>query len=101
MTTIILPPEVEVSLKEAARQQGTSPELLAVACLRQRYGPDSDADNSTSGSANLAEFLGDYVGAIQSGERIPGGAQMSKNSGEKFTELLLSQQRQRGRDDLN
>ena len=34
VTTIILPPEIEKTLVEEAEKRGTTPELLAVDCLR-------------------------------------------------------------------
>ena len=91
MPPITIPPEIEVPLADAARLRGTTPELLAIDCLRRYFIP-SEANGSDRPAANLAEYLRDYIGAIQSGDRIPGGAQMSKNPGANFTEILLDKQ---------
>jgi hypothetical protein len=33
----------------------------------------------------LSAFLDGYVGVLHSGEKVPGGARMSENTGKKFT----------------
>jgi hypothetical protein len=82
---ITLPPEIEQALKEQARQQGTSPEQLALDTLRRQFvsatpnGAESAAP--MEGYANLAEFLAGYIGVIHSGEIVPGGARMSESKG--------------------
>ena len=81
--TITLPWGLERALTEQAQRQGTSPELLAVDCLRERFAPMSQPEEpQTEGS--LYDFLAGFIGALHSSEHIPGGAQMSQDTGRKF-----------------
>jgi hypothetical protein len=89
MTTITIPPEIEAPLTEAAKRQGTTPELLAVDCLRQQF--VKPVPPPADGAKNLAEYLKDFIGCIDSSEKVPGGARMSENTGQKFTKLLVEQ----------
>lgn len=88
MTTITLPPEIERPLAEEAQRQGTTTELLTPDKLRAlvapEQAPEHDAPPAGKQPENLAEYLGDFIGMFDSGEHIPGGAQMSKDSGKKF-----------------
>lgn len=44
----------------------------------------------------LSAFLGDYVGALHSSEKVPGGVRMSENPGKKFA-AGLGKKREAGR----
>ena len=44
----------------------------------------------------LADSLGGFIGALHSGEYVPGGARMSEDTGDTFTEALV-EKRQQGR----
>jgi hypothetical protein len=94
MTIITIPLEIETPLMEAARRQGTTPELLAVDYLRQRFAAEIQRAAPANGAKNLAEYLGDFIGCIDSGENVPGGARMSENIDEKLTAILLENKRQ-------
>jgi hypothetical protein len=96
MTTITIPPEIETPLVEAAKRQGTTPELLAVDYLRQRFAAEFPAGAPANGAKNLAEYLEGYIGVIHSSENVPGGARMSENTGKQFTDLLLEERRRKG-----
>lgn len=85
MTTITLPPDVERSLLEAARQLGITPESLAVDALRQALNPIGEE----SRPANLLELLGDYVGGIDGSSEA-----WSENCGERFADGLAEQHQQ-------
>jgi hypothetical protein len=87
MATITIPPEIEGPLAEEARLRGTTPELLALDCLRREFVPPK-ANGPENSAANLAEYLRDFIGVIQSDERVPGGAQMSTESSKKFSRIL-------------
>ena len=63
MTTISIPPDVERPLIEAALRLGTTPERLAVAALRERFGAVLEK-LSTDGDT-LTEFLAGFVGTIE------------------------------------
>lgn len=83
MVTIVLPPELEKTITVRALRNGTTPELLVLATLHQEF--DSEpVDDIQKGS--LADFLGDFLGCLDSGEIVPGGAPMSENMGEQFAE---------------
>ena len=89
MITITLPPEVEAPLEEEARKRGTTPELLAVDCLRDRFSAAASQERH-DGSESLLDFLSGYVGTI-SGTSEP----LSERSGQRFVEGLLEKQRRR------
>lgn len=84
MTTIILPPEIEQPLVEAARQQGTTAEQLALDSLRKLFAPKTEG-------RTLFDFLGDHIGAIE-GSSEP----LSEDCGRRFAEAL-EEKHQRGK----
>ena len=93
---IILPPDIEQAVVEHAREQGTTPELLILDSLRERFLPSPPLDRLTEGEETLADFLGPHIGVLHSSEHIPGGARMSEDSGKKFAAGMLKK-RQQGR----
>jgi hypothetical protein len=95
MVTITLPPELEQAITEQAQRQGTTPELLAVEKLRGALLPVLPQVADITGST-MADFFAGYVGGLHSSEYVPGGAQLSKDTGKKFKELLLKRHRQDG-----
>ena len=88
MTTITIPTELEAPLAAAAKQHGTTPELLAVESLRRMYAPSAGRQTSDIGGT-LAEFLRGYVGAISGSSES-----WSEKTGRRFTDVLL-EERQR------
>ena len=90
---IELTPDLEQALTEEADRRGTNPETLALDTLRARFARPAEPEHAPQ-AANLAEYLKDYIGAVDSSELIPGGAQMSTDTGKKFTELLLERRGQ-------
>ncbi len=54
--------------------------------------PDETAQ--TEESETLADFLQGHVGVLHSSEYVPGGAQLSKDSGRKFAQGLAAQHQQ-------
>ncbi len=88
MTTITLTPELEHAIGEQARQVGTTLELLALDKLSDCFLPTMPSPSASDGET-MADFLADYIGCIDSGEHVPGGANMSENTGRKFADLLL------------
>jgi len=87
MVTITLPPELEKIVTERAQQQGTTPELLAIDGLREKFAPSSPAMPSTEGT--MADYLGEFIGCFDSRKIAPGGAALSEDTGRKFKELIL------------
>ena len=90
---LILTADIEHALIEQANQQGTTPELLALDCLRQRFVPLESVEPLEEGKS-LADFLSDHIGVLASGEHVSGGACLSENSGQKFTAALLKKRQQ-------
>ena len=96
MPEAMRPTDIESALADEARRQGTTPELLALDCLRQRF-VLAPADSRPEGDQeSLADFLADHIGVLNSAEQIPGGAQMSEDTGKKFAAGML-RKRQQGR----
>jgi hypothetical protein len=87
MTTIILPPEIETPLAEAARQQGTTPEQLALETLRKSFAPKENGTPEKSGET-LYDFLKDYIGTVAGS-----GEALSEDCGEKFTDYLVEKKK--------
>ena len=73
MLTIQLPPDLERALNENALAQGTTPELLIVENLRARFMPSQEPKGPIVGET-MADFLGEFIGCIDSREFVPGGA---------------------------
>jgi len=96
---ITLTPEIEQALNELAEKQGTTIESLALNTLRERLfvpkaKPIRRTTNKQQSAKTLADLLTGYIGVIDSSEFIKGGAQMSINTGKKFTDILLEKRRQ-------
>lgn len=89
MTTITLPPELETAVAERAKRSGTTPELLALDSLRREFLPPVPPESE----GTMADFFAGYIGVIDSGEIVPGGANMSEDTGRKFKEILLEKHR--------
>lgn len=90
---IELTPDIERRLAEQARKLGTTPEQLALASLRERFGPTATQDAPAEAPGTLADFLQGHIGVLHSSEHVPGGAHMSKDSSKKFAAGLLRQRR--------
>ena len=95
MITLTLAPELETAVRECATRQGTTPELLLESDLRQRYLPAPPPAPAVEGET-MADFLKDFIGCIHSSEHVPGGAQMSTDSGKKFAAGMVKK-REEGR----
>jgi hypothetical protein len=93
---ISLPPDIERAVVEHAREQGTTPELLVIDSLRERFLLFPPLNTFPQSEETLADFLGTHIGILHSSEHIPGGARMSENNGKKFAAGMLKK-RQQGR----
>jgi len=96
---ITVPPDIERVIAARADELGTTPEVLALNSLRERFSPDADADDGSDEGKKgktLADFLKGYVGVLHSSEKVPGGAGLSENAGRKFAEGL-AKKREAGR----
>jgi len=74
---ITLSPEIERALEEQAREQGTTPEQLALESLHRQFVAPTESKPGPTFEGSLADFLGDLIGSLNSSEHVPGGAQMS------------------------
>ena len=81
---IALTPDIEGPLVELASEQGTTAENLALEALRQRFAAPADRHDSGPSQGTLADFLREHIGALSSGEHVPGGGAMSESCGRKF-----------------
>jgi hypothetical protein len=91
---ITLPPDIERVLTEEANKRGTTPELLALDSLRQRFLVEPLPAAPADGEGTLAEFLAAHIGVLHSSEQVPGGARMSEDSGRQFAAGLLKKRQQ-------
>ncbi|HEX8320314.1 hypothetical protein [Longimicrobium sp.] len=92
--TIDLPPELEDAVKAAAREHGTTAEAFVLATLRKHLLPVVRRVDPDCGAQNLAEYLEGYIGILDSRDFVVGGAQLSENTGEQFTDILVEKRRQ-------
>ncbi|MEX0718320.1 MAG: hypothetical protein WD066_17125 [Planctomycetaceae bacterium] len=88
---IRLTSEIERALIGEARQRGVPPEELALESLRNRFVPPDEGELPSEVEVqSLADYLGGHIGAVHSGEHVPGGAALSQDSAGKFVESLRS-----------
>src|SRR5262245_59101719 len=92
MVQIILTPELEEAISRQARARKTTPEELALDSLRERFLPSPEITPPKEG-ATMADFFEGLIGVVDSRELVPGGAQMSENTGRKFAEGLMRKHR--------
>ncbi|HVG46258.1 MAG TPA: hypothetical protein VM890_16055 [Longimicrobium sp.] len=91
---IELTPDLESALVDAARRQGTTPDLLAEAYLRERLDTRLHESAGTE-PKTLADFLSGYVGVLgHEGAGEP--SNLSEDTGRRFAEAL-SRSRAEGR----
>jgi hypothetical protein len=88
---ITLTPEIEQTLNELAEKQGTTIELLALSAIREKI---ARIKNRKRKVKTLADRLAPYIGVISSSEFVPGGANMSVDSGKAFAQGLLEKRKQ-------
>ena len=81
MTTITLTPDIETPLTERARQQGTTPELLALDGLRRLFAPEQAPSLESPAGETLFDFLEGYVGTVSGTSEA-----LSENCGPRFAE---------------
>lgn len=91
---ITLTPDIEKALAEQARRQHTTPEMLALDALRERFVFSGAPEAPVNEEATLADFLADHIGVIASSEKVPGGARMSEDTGKKFAAGLFKKHQQ-------
>jgi len=85
MTTIIIPPELEAKMAEAAKREGTTLERLAVESLQRIYAAPTSLAALPNGGT-LADFLQGYVGTVAGSDEA-----WSLQTGERLTDMLLGE----------
>ena len=99
MITITLPQELEQEVRKLAHRQGTTPELWTLDKLRQSLRSEligEPAPEDASPDGTMLDFFAEFIGVIHSSEFVPGGAQMSLDTGRKFADGMLKK-RQAGK----
>jgi hypothetical protein len=85
---VTLTPDIEEALIKQAGKTGTTPEILVLEVLREHLSEMQEPDELSS-NKTLAEFLGDQIGSLATGDYVPGSANLSEHTGKRFTEILL------------
>ncbi|MEZ4711970.1 MAG: hypothetical protein R3A44_32590 [Caldilineaceae bacterium] len=89
---LTLTPDIENAIIEQAIQKGIPPQQLALEGLRKLFIPAiEDVEKSPP---TLADFLSGYIGVLHSSEFVEGGAQLSENTGAKFTQMMRQKRAQ-------
>jgi hypothetical protein len=101
MTRIELSADQQAVLQEALKQVAFGGHVTAEGVALAAMIPMGDLDlqddetAQTEAPATLADFLQGYVGVLHSSDYVPGGAQLSEDSGHKFAEGLATQRQQK------
>ncbi len=91
---ITLTPEIEQILNQIARKQGATVESIVLKTLRECFFQKETKKPERSEKHNLADMLEGYIGKIDSGGIVQGGAQMSTNTEKRFADILAEKHRQ-------
>lgn len=91
---ITLTPDIEQILVEMAKKQEATVESIVLKTLRECLFHKEGKEGKLSERNNLGDMLKGYVGTIDSGEVVQGGAQMSANTGKRFADILADKQQQ-------
>jgi hypothetical protein len=92
---IALTPDIEKALRERARKQGTSPEVLVLHVLRELFISSVATGTAQEKKGTLFDYLADHIGVLSSSEFVKGGARMSENCGKKFASGLLKKRQEK------
>ena len=91
---IRLTSDIEKALIQHAQKKGTTPERLALESLREWFVSPGEDVHGEEDAATLADFLAEHIGALSTSEHVPGGAQMSQESGKRFAAGMVEKRRQ-------
>jgi len=86
MLTINLSPELEQAVQEQAQQQGTTSEQIVIDSVQKMYPLTLPIE--AEGDGTLADYWWDYIGSIDSSEKMTGGANLSSDTGRRFATLM-------------
>ena len=100
---LTLTSDIADALIEAAQQQGTTPEILALSCLQQIFlGTNlalekrSTQTMSDASEPSLADFLEGYIGVLSSSEDATPKTMPTNQSASSFAQHLI-QKRDQGK----
>jgi hypothetical protein len=94
MIRITLPSDLEQAIERRAQECGTPPERFVVDDLRLRYLPETSPSEHSLHPGTLADYLGDFVGSVDSHDVFPEGSPLSDRAGEEFANMMLEKHRQ-------
>ncbi|MBI4752875.1 hypothetical protein HY793_00670 [Candidatus Desantisbacteria bacterium] len=86
---VTLTHDIENVITEWAHKQGTTPEMLVINTLRERFVSPVVNRLQIEKQETLADFLVGHIGVLSSSEHIAGGARMSENCGKKFASGVI------------
>ncbi|NEQ99096.1 MAG: hypothetical protein F6K30_20655 [Cyanothece sp. SIO2G6] len=97
---LTLTPEIAAALIQAAQQQGTTPEILALSCLQRQFlpppSPDAENPKLETSEQSLADFLDSYIGILASKTDNNGNTEPVAPPTSPFTQYLM-QKRDQGK----
>ena len=85
---IALTPDIEKALRERARKQGTSPEILVLHVLRELFISSVAIETASDKSSSLFDFLADHIGVLSNSDFVMFGNDLS-NSTTSFNRNFL------------
>lgn len=91
---IAVTPDIEKVLREHARKQGTSPEVLVLHVLRELFISSVATGTTPDKHGTLYDYLADHIGVLSSSEYIRDGARMLENCGKQFAAGLLKKRQE-------
>lgn len=102
MTRIELSADQQAALKTALKQVADGEQViltadgveLAAMIPTAHLDLQSDEAGQTEAPETLADFLHGHVGVLHSSEYVPGGAELSEDSGRKFATWLAAEHQQ-------
>lgn len=84
---IILTPELETEIKKRANERGVSPQELLLSEIHKLFAPpETQAEKPAE---TLYDFLQEFVGVNKNDNPTDDELNLSQNTGEKFTDLLM------------
>lgn len=97
---IELSPEVAAALAKEAERQRRAPDDVGDEIIRQALSDAAEIKElgESREDGSLFHFLGDFIGYLNSGSDDPESVRLSEDTGEKFTALLLKDQRRLARE---
>lgn len=87
MVAITLTRELESAVAQAASEQGTTIEKLALDTLSDRFLGGQNESELPIGPT-MADALSEYIGCISTRDKYPNGSILSQNTGKKYGKAM-------------